>query len=193
MGDLSATYIGTIVPFAGNFAPAGWAFCNGELLNINQYQELYTLIGTTYGGDGVTTFGLPNMCGRVPIHQGQLPGGQTYVMGQIAGTESVVLFGPNMPAHAHATSVTVIDRVMASDPGTSSIWDSNTPYPAVTPGLEQYGSPLSNDETGLKYKVSPQSSAPWQPAGNTQGHENRQPYLVINFIIALSGLYPGRN
>lgn len=193
MGDLSETYIGTIIPFAGTFAPAGWALCNGQLLAISQNETLYSLIGTTYGGDGINTFGMPNLCGRVPIHQGQLPGGSTYVIGQIHGSESVTILANSMPAHAHQGTIKHNNRVMAGDPGTSSKWDNLTPYPAIAPGLKQYGSPASNSN-GLKYQVSPQNANNiWSPTGGTQAHENRQPYVVINFVIALTGLYPSRN
>ena len=99
---MSSPYIGEIRIFAGNFAPANWAFCDGSLLAISQFAALFNLIGTTYGGDGISTFGLPNLLGRIPVHQGSDSQGNTYVIGQMSGAETVVLAPNQLPIHTHA-------------------------------------------------------------------------------------------
>ena len=98
---MSEPYLGEIRMFGGNFAPLHWAFCAGQLLPIGQYDALFNLIGTAYGGDGQVTFGLPNLCGRVPIHQGTLPGGNTYQLAEAGGVEQVTLTGAQIPTHGH--------------------------------------------------------------------------------------------
>jgi microcystin-dependent protein len=170
---MSDPYIGEIRMFAGNFAPAGWAFCNGQLMPISENDALFTLIGTTYGGDGQETFGLPNFAGRVPVHQGQGSGiSQNYIIGEVAGVESVTLSTQQMPVHNHAlmastaggTSTNPADHVLASPP-------SATAYLTDTPSTALASSTLS-------------------PVGGSQPHENMPPYLAVSFIISLFGIYP---
>ena len=165
---MSDPYIGEIRMFGGTFAPAGWAFCDGQLIPISENDALFTLIGTTYGGDGQETFGLPDLQGRVPIHQGN-----GFVLGQAAGVESVTLTTQQLPIHSHAwlasqnsgATTNPPANVLASVPGGGSVYI-----------LDQASVPLN-----------PQSL---QPIGGSQPHENMQPFLVISFIISLFGIFP---
>ncbi len=168
---MSTQYIGEIRIFAGNFAPVDWAFCNGALLPISDYEALYNLIGTTYGGDGQSTFALPNLQSRIPIHQGADGSGNTYVIGQSGGVESVTLATSQLPAHTHAL-------LANSGTGTQSSPSGRT-YAASS--LEMF-SPVA-PSTAL-------SSQALGSAGGGQPHENRIPFLAINFIIALFGVFP---
>lgn len=168
---MSEQFLGEIRMFGGNFAPVGWAFCNGQLLSIAQNDALFTLIGTTYGGDGVNTFGLPNLQGRIPIHQGQGAGLATYVMGQMAGTESVTLNSQQLPQHGHGTAASS-GNGGASSPA-SSYWASTAATKQYAPATNTTMAPTAMSLTG----------------GN-QPHENRMPVLAISFIIALEGIYP---
>jgi microcystin-dependent protein len=160
-------YIGEIRMFAGNFAPAGWMFCAGQLLPISENDTLFNLIGTTYGGDGQTTFALPNLQGRLPIHQG---GG--FILAETGGAESVTLTVPQIPAHSHAflasgknaSAANAGGNVLAQTP-------SYTPYIALPPN-------------------SALSANAMTPTGGSQPHDNFQPYLCVNFIISLFGTYP---
>jgi microcystin-dependent protein len=167
-------FIGEIMLFAGNFAPTGWATCDGQVLSIAQYTALFSLLGTTYGGDGRTTFALPDLRGRVPIHMGQGPGLQPYFIGQNGGEESHTLIAAEMPAHAH--------QAMA-DAGNGT---SDTPtgaLPARNPaGIPQYS---TNSTTAL----SPGAIA---SAGGGAAHNNLSPYLTLNYCIALQGIFPSR-
>jgi microcystin-dependent protein len=169
---MSQPFIGEILMFAGSYAPAGWALCDGSLLPISAYSALFNLIGTTYGGDGVTTFGLPDLRGRFPVHQGT-GGGQTVVLGQLAGAETVTLAPAQLPAHAHQISASL----------TAS---SQTPAGSL---------PAQWDDT--QYSTADPTAADLRPAavgraGGSQPHENRSPYLAVTFAIALSGLYPSQ-
>lgn len=161
--------------FGGNFAPQGWAACNGALLPISQNDVLFSLFSTTYGGDGSTTFGLPNLWGRVPIHDGNGRGLSTYVNGQTGGTEGVALLAAHHPAHTHtlsastaaATQTAVKGNVLAAPAGLA-IYYQGTPNRA-----------MGNDSISL----SP---------GTSQAHENRMPSLAITYIVALAGIFPSR-
>lgn len=169
-------YIGQLQLFGFNFAPKGWALCNGQLLSIMQYQALFSLISTTYGGDGRTTFALPDLRGRVPNGQGQGPGLSNYVMGQVAGTENVTLLSTQMPAHNHI--------LMAfSDPGNVS-----NPQGALL---------ASSGGTDPEYRTSGAITAMGQQgigvSGGNQPHYNMQPYLTMNYCIATEGIFPSRN
>src|SRR5207248_4905848 len=170
---MSQPYVGEIRIFAGNFAPAGWMFCEGQLLPISENQTLFSLIGTTYGGDGQATFALPDLRGRMPVHQGQGPGLSPYVIGQLAGTEAVALAANAIPAHNHA-------------PGSGASSESASPAGNV-------GGPWS----GRQYSDGPATGNPHagavQAAGTGQPHENMPPFLVIRFVIALEGVFPSRN
>lgn len=175
---MSDPFIGEIRMFAGSFAPAGWAMCGGQLMPISQNDALFTLIGTTYGGDGQETFGLPNLQSRVPIHAGQGPGiSQNYQLGESGGVESVTLSAQQIPVHNHAV------LVRGANTGTQT-----QPQNAF----------LSTLPTGKLY-VSP--SAPFvnlapgafSIVGGSQPHENMQPYLAITYIISLFGIFPTQN
>jgi len=166
-----------ITIFAGNFAPRGWAFCNGQTMSIAQYSALFSLLGTTYGGNGTTTFNLPDLRGRVPIGMGQGPNLTPRVEGEMSGEENHTLISTEMPMHNHLVSTTAaVGTVQA--PGTS--------FPASTPRgtTPIYGA--TTDGTTL----SPQAVS---LAGGSQPHNNMQPYLVTNYIIALQGIFPSRN
>jgi microcystin-dependent protein len=160
-----------IYPF--NFAPRGWAFCNGQLLPISQNTALFSLLGTTYGGNGQTTFALPNLQGRTPMHPGQGPGLSLYDLGQTGGSDSVTLLASEIPAHAHTVSPTFDDG------------DRNNPsarYPGR--GTALYA-PVPQPLTSM----APQALA---PEGGNLPHNNLQPYLTLSFCIALQGVFPPR-
>jgi len=178
---MSNPFLGEIRMFAGNFNPRGWAFCSGQLLPIAQNDALYALLGTTYGGDGQNTFGLPDMLGRLPINQGQGPGLSTYVLGQKAGTETVTLTQQQMPGHSHAFFATT---ATGSQPA-----PTNTSFPATLIGTATlYAIP------GTSQLVQGAMNANSITAvGGNQSHNNLMPSLAINFIIALEGVFPSRN
>ena len=168
---MSDPFIAEIRIFAGNFAPRSWAFCNGQLLPIAQNTALFSLVGTTYGGDGRTTFGVPNLQGRHPMHPGSGPGLTPRRLGETGGASTHTLTEAEMPAHSH-TSRAVSTAATTGTPTTSTsraVPSSNTYGPATD--LEAMG-----DEEGLG-----------------QAHTNLQPYLVLNFIIALQGSFPSRS
>jgi microcystin-dependent protein len=170
---MATPYIGEIRMFGGNYAPLGWMFCDGSLLPISQYDALFALLGTTYGGDGVTTFGLPDLRGRVPISQGQGPGLSPYALGQMAGSEQVTLVPGQLPAHTH----TALASVVAGNSGgpAGHAW-------ALTTTL----TPYSTDAT----QIQPMAAGAVGSVGGSQSHDNLMPYLTVNFIIALEGIFP---
>jgi len=155
-----------------NFAPIGWAFCNGQLIPISQNTVLFQLLGTTYGGDGQNTFALPNLQSRVPIHQG--PG---FVLGQVAGSESVSLTSQQIPNHVHSATQ------CSSKPGASG-----TPTAGSTWAVSAKGSLYANNPPSVNMAANALGVA-----GGGQPHENRQPSLAINYIIALEGIFPQQN
>ena len=163
---MAEPYLGEIRIISFNFAPKGWAFCNGQLLPINQNQALFSILGTTYGGNGQTTFALPNLQGRVPLHMGN-----GFVEGQLGGAQTVTLTLTEI-RHTH--------QVRATATATTNTAGGN--FPAVS-GNDLYGS-------GADTTMNPVTIA---PAGGSQPHSNLQPYLVINFVIALQGIFPSRN
>lgn len=176
---MSDPFIGEIRMFAGSFAPLGWAFCNGQILSIAQNQALFSLLGTTYGGDGQTTFALPNLQSRVPIHVGRGAGLSQYSLGHEYGSEQHALFPNEMPAHSHP--------VNAVSTGGNQAEPTNG-FPAV----ESTG-------TSLDYSNSaPDTTMNSQMIGNTGENQPQpfsivQPVLCVNFIIALTGIYPPRS
>ncbi|MBX3481855.1 MAG: phage tail protein [Caulobacter sp.] len=177
-------YIGTIQPFAFNFAPRGWMLCAGQLLPISQYSALFSLIGTTYGGNGTSTFGLPDLRGRAVVGQGRGPGLSEYVMGEMTGTQTVTLLTTNMPQHNHlinasstaGTSPNPANNYLAmsngSDPGSGNPVDVNVYAPAANTTMN----PMA---VGL--------------AGGNQPFSILQPLLTVNFCIAVEGIFPSRN
>jgi microcystin-dependent protein len=169
-------YLGEIRIFGGNFAPQGWALCNGQLLPISSNAALFSILGTSYGGDGRTTFALPNLQSRVPIHWGQGPGLSQYLPGQSAGTENVTLTQQQMPQHNHNMGT-------LSAPGTTN--RPNTQLLAQPTSGNVYG-PAPSDGSAL-------NQAAIGLTGGSQPHANLQPYLVMNFIIALRGIFPPRS
>ena len=157
--------------FAGNFAPGGWRFCDGQLLAIADNDALFTLLGTTYGGDGEETFALPDLRGRHPVHQGA-NAGTTFVLGESGGVEEVTLTTQQVPAHGHAFLAANVQGDQISPAGNLPARSFNvTPYLNEAPDGNMLASAIS-------------------PAGGSQPHENRQPYLGISFIISLTGLFP---
>ncbi|MEP6848647.1 MAG: tail fiber protein [Acidobacteriota bacterium] len=166
-------FIGEIRIFAGNFAPQSWAFCDGSLQAISQNDTLFALIGTTYGGDGVQTFALPDLRGRVPIHQGQGPGLSSYVIGQVSGTENVTLINTQMPQHTHIASAN------------SATGTAGTPANGFWAGT---AAPTYNTTAD-----APMNPAATNSAGGNQPHENMHPFLTVTFIISLFGIFPSQN
>ncbi|WP_238180958.1 phage tail protein [Methylobacterium trifolii] len=181
MGNYDA-FIGSIILFGGNYAPRGWALCNGQLMNINQYAALYAILGTTYGGNGTTTFGLPNLQGRVPVHAGSGAGLSSYALGQMSGTETVTLNTTQIPAHSHLLAGNA-DSGNSDSPGNAYFAQTYDANGATT--FQTYGSSPSNPVTLNPGVV--------KNAGGSQPHPNLQPYLALNFIICLEGIFPSRN
>ena len=169
--------IGQLMLFAGNFAPRGWALCNGQLLSISQNAALFALLGTFYGGNGTTTFGVPDLRGRVPVHLGTLPGGSTYVMGQTGGLELVTLITSNLPLHTH--SVTGTPTTASSLPATQTDPEGHV-FAVPTDG-------------SLAYSPTAAGGATTAATGLNQAHGNIQPYLSLTICIATVGIFPSRN
>jgi len=168
---MSSPYVGEIRMFGGSFAPAGWAFCSGQLMPISENETLFNLIGTTYGGDGQETFGLPNLQSRVPIHAGTGPDGTTYQLGEMAGTEQETLSIQQIPNHTHPMMVSA-DQATTPNPSGNVLAAplTATPFFAGNPGMQ----------------LSPSIT----PTGGSQPHENMQPFLCVSFIISLFGIFP---
>jgi len=173
--------LGEIRMFAGNFAPRGWAFCHGQILSISGNEALYSLLGTTYGGDGITNFALPDLRGRVVVGTGHAPGLSNYYPGMKGGWETVRLTVNQMPAHSHPAEATVN---ASSEEGNSAVPTKNVwaKTPEGSPGY----STTSNTAMGGAVNVTVGQ------AGGGQSHENRPPYQVINYIICLQGIFPPR-
>jgi microcystin-dependent protein len=163
-----------IYPF--NFAPKGWAFCDGQLLPLSQNTALFSLLGTTYGGDGKSNFALPNMQGNTPMHPGQGPGLSLHDLGETGGSETVTLLESEIPQHSHGFSASIRDGTVRS-PGGQNL--------ANGAGVNMYAVAAS----APLVQLSPNTVA---PAGGDQPHNNMQPYLTLNFCIALQGVYPPR-
>ena len=169
---MAQPYIGEIRMFAGNFPPVGWMFCEGQLLPISENDALFALIGTTYGGDGQETFGLPNLQSRFPIHAGIGPDLNNYPLAQMAGTESETLTVQQIPVHTHGL---LVANAVANDPN-----------PVNTILGESSAIRLYNPVN----PTVPMNAGSISPQGGSQPHENMQPFLCINFIISLFGLFP---
>lgn len=174
---MADNFVGEIRMFAGDFAPRDWAFCDGRAVPVSQFDVLFSLIGTTYGGDGQQSFNLPDLRGRVPVHRGQGPGiSQNYALGQKFGVEAAFVNEQQMPAHKHA--------FQASKGG------GNNPNPEGN----MLGSPSA--VTLFKSRTTPETKLPSEMVGTVGGgqpHANRMPYLALTYIIALNGIYPPRS
>lgn len=170
---MSNPYIGEIRLFAGNFAPTGWALCDGSLLSIAQNQPLYQLIGTTYGSDAINNFALPDLRGRVPVHQGQGAGLSAYVLGQTFGVEAVTLTTPEIPSHSHVPQASA--EAGTSPNPTGQVWAAST-------AVRQFAAP------GPAAAMAAAIGA----AGGDQPHDNVPPYVAVSFIISLVGNFPSQ-
>ena len=170
---MAQPYVGEIRMFAGNFPPVGWMFCDGQLLPISENETLFNLIGTTYGGDGQSTFALPNLQSRIPLHQGSF-GGQTFILAETGGTESVTLTTQQIPIHTHPLLCAASGGIPNSNPN-GGFWTPSTDMQYSTaPGSAVMGNPAIKSDI----------------AGGSQPHENLAPYLCINYIISLFGIFP---
>jgi microcystin-dependent protein len=168
---MSEPYIGEIRMFGGNFAPSGWAFCNGQQLSISENDALFALLGTTFGGDGQTTFALPDLRGRIPVHAGTNPAtGTAYTLGAAGGVETVTLVAQQLPAHNHQALAVANGTNVASPQG--ALWASGpNAYSTNAPNTAMAGDAI----TGM---------------GSSLPHDNTMPFQCVNFIIALTGLFP---
>lgn len=175
---MSEPFLGEIRMFSGNFAPSGWALCDGQLLSIAQNTALFSILGTTFGGNGQTTFALPDLRGRVPMGWGQGPGLSPRTLGEQGGSETVTLIANQMPAHTHAA-------MASSSQGTQFSPEGGVPAVLVN----QSGQPENIYSTTPTTTMAPQSIG---IAGGSQPHQNMQPFLCLSFIIALQGIYPSR-
>jgi microcystin-dependent protein len=172
---MSQPFIGEIRMFGGSFAPAGWAFCSGQVQAISQNDALFSLLGTTYGGDGINTFNLPDLQGRVPIHMGTSRTGTTFIIGQRAGVETVTLTTNQMPIHNHALLAST-DPAMLDGPQ-NNVLASNTNIKNWTPFPT----------------TQPMNVNAITAVGGSQPHGNMMPFLAVSFIIALFGIFPSQN
>lgn len=178
----TSPYLSQITLFGGNFAPKGWALCNGQLLSIQQNQALFALLGTNFGGNGTTTFGLPDFRGTAPMNWGQAPTGSVYVLGQTSGTENITLLAQQMPQHNHIWSGSVNLATVATADGNYLAAPTDSNGAAALGFLTPPATPLVTMST--------------QTLGNVGGstpHQNMQPSLCVSFIIALTGIFPSRN
>ncbi len=178
---MSSPYVGEIRCFGFGFAPLGWAFCNGQSMSIANFQVLYAVIGTLYGGDGVNTFNLPNLQGYVPMHWGAGPGGFNTTIGQVQGTPTVTLTTQQTPQHTHTITAQEIP--------------SGGHQSTANPGPNNW---LSDAKPSGLYNYTPTITTAFAPnaittVGGGQPHENMQPYLALNFCISLYGVFPSRN
>lgn len=167
---MAQPYIGEIRMFGGNFAPQGWMFCSGQLVPISEYEALFTLVGTTYGGDGQTNFALPDLRSRVPVHFGN-----GFILGQAGGSETVTLLGSQIPSHSH---------VPQANSGNGTTTDPTNNFWAAQPALMQY-SPAASENVSLPATAIGSS-------GGNQPHDNMIPFLGIDYIIATEGIYPSQ-
>lgn len=176
---MSSPFIAQIMLFGGTFAPRGWALCYGQIVSIAQNTALFSLVGTMYGGNGQTTFGLPDLRGRVPIGQGQGPGLSMYYVGEMAGTENTTLITSNMPAHTHPATATVksSDQAATDTLPTGNYLADGNQYSA------SQNSTMKSDMVAVTVS----------PAGSNSPFSTMQPFLVMNYVIALQGIYPSRS
>jgi microcystin-dependent protein len=168
-------FVAEIRIFPFNFAPTGWAFCDGQILPLSQNTALFSLLGTTYGGNGKSNFALPDLQGSAPMHPGQGPGLSLHDLGEVGGSDTVTLLESELPAHTHAAHADAVDLA-----------DTNVPSPNAS-FAQSAGGTLY--QASANTQLAPQALA---PAGGDQPHNNLQPYLTLNFNIALQGVYPPR-
>lgn len=164
---MAQPYVGEIRMFSGNFAPAGWMFCEGQLLPISEYETLFQLIGTTYGGDGESTFSLPDLRGRLPIHQGN-----GFILAETGGVETVTLTPSQIPAHGHA------------------LLGSTSPATSASPEQRRVASPAFDLFASASAPAAPLNAQSIAATGGSQPHSNMQPYLCVSFIISIFGIFP---
>ncbi|NRB47283.1 MAG: phage tail protein [Saprospiraceae bacterium] len=183
-------FIGMIVMFGGNFAPRGWAFCDGTLLSISQNQALFSILGTTYGGDGRTTFALPELRGRVAMHPGSGPGLRTRRLGEKGGVEEVVLNTTQIPSHTHTLNAKGSLNVVREDGNTAE--PAGAALANVSPDSTlSYNNSTAPDAVAANNSVTVTGNI--APTGGSLGHTNIQPFTCVNYIIALVGTFPSRN
>jgi microcystin-dependent protein len=173
---MSEPFVGQVIAVGFNFAPQGWAFCDGSTLAISEFETLYNLIGTQFGGNGVSTFNLPDLRGRAALGEGQGPGLQNYIIAQLGGVESVTLTAPQVGGHTHALSA-------------ASTATTQTPGPSLVLGTPAAAAPIYAT-TGTAASLSGGTVSPSQGGAP---HENRQPNATINYIISLFGIFPSQN
>jgi microcystin-dependent protein len=171
---MSSPYVGEVRLVGFNFAPIGWNNCDGSVLSISQDSVLFALIGTTYGGNGTNTFALPDLRGRVPMHQGKLAGGHTYTPGMMGGQEGVTLNAQQMPLHNHLFECNSSAKSGVKAPANSAVCGGQSAYVNASPVTVMGANMLGSQ-------------------GQGQAHENRQPFLVMNWVIALFGVFPSQN
>lgn len=207
-------FVGEISYVAFNYAPEGWLQCDGQVLPINQYNALFSLIGNTYGGNGSTTFALPDMRGRVPVHRGQHPGGSMFTLGQTGGAENTALTVNNLPAHNHTATATSVStsavapgasatstlKAVNSDAdqknaGGNSLANAkglNSNYSAATPNVNMNAASIETTLSGLGITTTTSTNVSIGSTGNSQPFAIMPPYTVVNCIIAWQGIYPPR-
>lgn len=178
---MSEPFIGQIIMFGGNFAPRGWALCNGQLLPIAQNTALFSILGTTYGGDGRTTFGLPDLRGRVAMHAGHGPGLSDRRLGSKGGTETNTLNETQIPSHTHAATAHCVDGVGNANTAAGNLWAADAGNQSATYNNGNESGDMKNDAISVA------------PSGGGQSVNNIQPFQVTNYIIALQGLFPSRS
>jgi len=178
--------LGVVTCFAADFAPKGWAYCAGQLLPIAQNQALFSLLGTTYGGNGINTFALPDLQGRTPVGTGQGTNLSNITLGEVTGTETVILTPANLPPHVHNGNISLSLRA-SSNAGDESVPDDF--YPAAANENAYANTPTAGTYFGPPTIISTTIG----PSGGSQPFEVLQPYLAINYIICLQGLFPSRN
>ncbi|BAV04317.1 Microcystin-dependent protein [Filimonas lacunae] len=197
--------IGEIRMFGGTFAPTGWMLCQGQQLNLNDFQTVYAVMGTTFGGDGVNSFLLPALGGRVPIGTGQRPGGANVVIGQVMGTEQVTLTTANLPQHSHTPTFTLNNTAV----GASVSMKAATTAGATTPVNNNLGTdaatafyatatagtrvPLAASSVPVTGFAGPNPTITLSVFGNSLPHDNMQPYTAVNYIVCVYGVFPSRN
>lgn len=179
-------FIGIIKIFGGNFAPQGWMFCDGSLLPISEYEALYSLLGTTYGGDGQTTFALPNLCSRIPLGggQGSAPGTQQIDLGQQGGEETHTLTQNEMPSHNHVTNASTANSSQSAATTNAAIG---------VPGTTASGSFVPTNGFNSAAPDITLNGLTVSTLGSGQAHNNMQPYLAVNYVICYDGVYPTPN